>query len=237
MNTHQSYGTILGAYLVNMLPAKRIGRVIIDGVASAPQWANAQTQTWLKDWMVDTDKAFDWFMNDCSRFGPPACRLAKHKGEKPHKIAERIDRFLDALYEEPMAVYNTSRPGLLTSAGARTVLYYSTNRPDQFQPIADAFADAMDEKHPNPKKLYEYLHHPFSPPTSLDQTDLSRAAVVCGDQPTGPAPSAADLLNQTLFGLKHTSRRFAASVAPIEPDGGCQFHPALGRTPERFTGP
>lgn len=32
-----SYGTILGAFLVNMLPAHKIGRVVIDGVASAPE--------------------------------------------------------------------------------------------------------------------------------------------------------------------------------------------------------
>ncbi|KDN47539.1 alpha/beta-hydrolase [Tilletiaria anomala UBC 951] len=229
-----SYGTILGAYLVNMLPTHRLGKVVIDGVASAPSWANDQSHTWLSNWMVDTDKAFNWFTNDCSRVGPLACRLAKYKGEAPSAIAHRLDAFLDKLYYEPVAVPDAIRPGVLTSAMARTVLYFSTNAPHSWQRIAHAFADAMEG---NGVKLYSILHGPFSPRSDLVQTDMSRAAVVCGDQPPGKPPAAEDLLDGLLRNLKQTSRRFAANVFPIEPDGGCQFHPAIGRTPERFTGP
>lgn len=63
--TASSYGTILGAYLVNMIPDK-IGRVIVDGVASAPRWANQHPHDWLHSWIVDTEKTFQWFLRDCS---------------------------------------------------------------------------------------------------------------------------------------------------------------------------
>lgn len=61
--------TVLGAYLVNMIPEK-IGRVLIDGVASARQWANEFPPEWLHDWVVDTESTFQWFLRDCSKVRP-----------------------------------------------------------------------------------------------------------------------------------------------------------------------
>lgn len=48
-----------------MIPDK-IGRVIIDGVASAPLWANEHPQEWLHQWIQDTEDTFQWFLRDCS---------------------------------------------------------------------------------------------------------------------------------------------------------------------------
>ena len=33
-----SYGTIIGQYMVKILPSERLGRLIIDGVVNAAQW-------------------------------------------------------------------------------------------------------------------------------------------------------------------------------------------------------
>lgn len=234
-----SYGTILGAYLVNMLPPEKVGRVLIDGVASAPQWANRHTTEWLHDWMVDTEKAFAWFLSDCSKAGPRRCALAQEQDEDPKAIEARLEAFLDKLYISPMAVPDAVRPGILNSGGARTILYASTNAPGSWPIIASIFAEALEG---NGTSLYNALVLPLhlSKPSHA-QTDLSRAAVSCGDSPpysdTQDFPTAEDMVEKTMAVLRDTSRHFGASVTLIEPDGGCQFHPASGKTPERFTGP
>lgn len=72
------------------------------------------------------------------------------------------------------------------------------------------------------------------------QTDLSRVAVACVDSPPfkneADWPTAELLVNKTLHDLK-ASPNFGASVHVVEPDGGCQWWPAAGKAPERFTGP
>lgn len=113
----------------------------------------------------------------------------------------------------------------------------------------------------DPTELYNALVRPFTfDPSSRSQTDLSRAAVACADSPPFKSkddwPTAELMVATTLAVLNDTNLHFGASlvilfflnwillmtlyfvsVSLIEPDGGCQFWSASGRTPERFTGP
>lgn len=231
-----SYGTILGAYLVNQLDAKRIGRVLIDGVASAPQWANRAPYLWLHDWLSSTEDTYSWFLSDCSKAGPKSCPLATSVGEDPDAIDARLMAYLDKLYTAPVPVINTARPGVLTSGAARSVLYSTTNGPGMWPRRAEIFAKALAG---DATELYEATVQPFDTTGSLGQTDLSRAAVACADSlflERKDWPTAEDMVNRTYYNLQ-ASPRFGASVGLMEPDGGCQFHPASGRAPERFTGP
>ncbi|KAK4056851.1 hypothetical protein OIO90_002101 [Microbotryomycetes sp. JL221] len=233
-----SYGTILGAYLVNMLPSHKLGRVVIDGVASAIQWANEYTYEWLPDWLVSTEQAFDWFARDCVKAGSKICAVARD-GEKPEQLQARLLKFLDNLYiDGPVAVPDAQRPGHLSSGLARTVLYLSTNIPALWPTISEAFAQAMNSR---PTMLYEILAKPI--PSSQEpniQTDLSRIAVSCLDSPAFESrsqwPDASLMVDKTLAALE-VSPHFAANVPVIEPDGGCQWWPVAGRAPETFNGP
>ncbi|KAM0746142.1 hypothetical protein T439DRAFT_350818 [Meredithblackwellia eburnea MCA 4105] len=235
-----SYGTILGAYLVNMFPSK-MGRVLVDGVASSPQWANQHTYTWLKDWLVNTEDAFQWFLRDCSKAGPQACALAKATEENPKDIQGRLEKYLDDLYENPVAVPNGARPGILNSGGARAILYLSTNLPTLWPAIASLFSSALSG---NPTPLYNFLipslplHSPASTVSRI-QTDLSRVAVSCLDSPpfeNAKDGGVEDVVKGMLAALG-TSPHFGGSIGMLEPDGGCQFWPASGKGPERYTGP
>ncbi|KAI5479164.1 alpha/beta-hydrolase [Pseudohyphozyma bogoriensis] len=233
-----SYGTILGAYLVNMLPEK-IGKVLIDGVASSPGWANLHTTEWLHDWMIDTEKTYRWFLSDCSKAGPEACPIGHYKGENPKDIDARLEAFLDDLYDSPMAVPDGIRPGVLNSGGARTILYTATNQPGSWPKISSIFGQALNG---NVTALYNALVQPLHlEGHAKKQTDLSRVAVSCADTVPYASPeewpTADYMVEKTLAVLNDTSRHFGASVTLIEPDGGCQFWPASGKTPERFTGP
>ncbi|KAE8248999.1 hypothetical protein A4X06_0g3430 [Tilletia controversa] len=239
-----SYGTILGAYLVNMLPASSLGHVVIDGVASAPGWSHMPPERWLPSgWMIDTEKAYDWLIKECSEAGPSACAVAKEQGEEPQKITDRLMAFFDELYHQPLAVPYGPRPGMLTSGIARAMLYLTTNQPSLFPTVASFLADAMAG---NGTQLYYLAIQPLSTdPEAKSQMDLSRVAVSCGDSPpyedpeagNWPKPSPELLVNITLDNFEKFTPHFAASAPSIEPDGGCEWHPASGRTPERFTGP
>ena len=33
-----SYGTVIGQYMINILPPQRLGRIVIDGVVDAATW-------------------------------------------------------------------------------------------------------------------------------------------------------------------------------------------------------
>ncbi|KAL9935565.1 hypothetical protein V8E36_005913 [Tilletia maclaganii] len=243
-----SYGTILGAYLVNMLDASSLGKVIIDGVASAPGWASMPPERWLPSgWMVDTEKAYEWLLRECSEVGPEECPVSKERGEDPKKINDRLMAFFEELYVKPRAIPYGARPGILTSGMARAMLYVSTNSPSAWPLISHLLADAMAG---NGTQLYQLAIRPITSPDSEDRTqmDLSRVAVSCGDAPPyhspaahpsskWPIPSPELLLNLTLENFEKWTPHFAASAPSIEPDGGCEWHPASGRTPERFAGP
>ncbi|EJD54339.1 hypothetical protein AURDEDRAFT_156120 [Auricularia subglabra TFB-10046 SS5] len=228
-----SYGTILGAYLVNMLP-DRAGRVIIDGVADPVSWANAATNTWMKDWLVDTEKAYQRLLEECVKAGAGRCTLAE-KGASVSDIAARIDKYLSDLYYNPVPISNHSRPGILTAGLARLPLYYATNAPMKWPYIASAYAQALSG---DPTPLYDFFATPPQlPPTPDPNGDLARSAVSCADSDVSKrGASAKELAHGTLEVLKVTPR-FALSPPTFEPDGACEFWPTKGREPERFTGP
>lgn len=119
------------------------------------------------------------------------------------------------------------------------ILYTLTNQPGTWPIFAGVFAEALNG---NVAPLYDILVQPLHlGEHSGIQTDLSRAAVSCGDSLPYDSreewPTAEQMVEKTLAVLNDTSRNFGASVSLIEPDGGCQFWPASGKMPERFTGP
>ncbi|KAF8754549.1 TAP-like protein [Rhizoctonia solani] len=60
-----SYGTVVGAYFVNMFP-DRVGRVILDGVVDPVYWANRPAHEWLGNVFESTEAAFDGFAKECA---------------------------------------------------------------------------------------------------------------------------------------------------------------------------
>ncbi|KAK0563614.1 hypothetical protein OC861_004728 [Tilletia horrida] len=240
-----SYGSILGTYLVNMLPASSLGRVAIDGVSSARLWSETPPERWIANgWLVDTEETYMWNLRECSEAGPEACPLAKKKNEDVAKIDERLMKFLDDLYYEPLAVPGGPRPGVLTSGAVRGAIYAATNVPSAWPRIASWIARAMEGDGTAVRGSF------FPDLASLDrnrvdQLELSRAAVGCHD--TVPYndpnlgnwsyPTPKDMTQWTLDILKKNSRRFAPSVPYFETDGGCQWFPKDKQGRGRFSGP
>ncbi|KAK0207119.1 hypothetical protein DFS33DRAFT_1382196 [Desarmillaria ectypa] len=227
-----SYGSILGAYLVNMLP-NRIGYSVIDGIADPITWSSVPSHKWPYNWLSSAEKTYRMYLEDCSRAGPSLCALAIYQDEPWENLEQRLEQFFDRLALKPLATSSSSRPGYLTSGAARSLLLIHLERPGMWQASAKAFAEAMSG---NGTQLYNWI----IPPSGIShENDVARLAVTCLDSPPPMSmmdfPSAEDLSDEGLKTLREVSPHFGMSVGMGEPDGGCQYWPAKG--PERFTGP
>ncbi|GJE93494.1 alpha/beta hydrolase [Phanerochaete sordida] len=218
-----SYGTILGQYLVNMLP-DRIGRVAIDGVADATAWVSDPYYTWYREWLTSTTDAYDLFFQRCSEVGPLHCELAHEKAEKPSDIKDRLESFIDGLFYEPLAVSNATVPGLLTSGRVRMFLLGNLVTPLSWPAAAHALAQAMTG---DGAAVLDAVQPRAG-------ADLQRSAVSCNDQLPHAAPAPGAVVGE-LLDVFRTVTRLAFTVVTTEPDAGCEFWPVT--PPERFAGP
>ncbi|KAJ3872945.1 hypothetical protein F5051DRAFT_420415 [Lentinula edodes] len=232
-----SYGSILGAYLVNMLP-HRIGHAVIDGIVNPVSWSNEPSHKWPINWISDAEKTYQIFLQDCSKAGPSSCPLCEYKDEPWQNLERRFEEFFDAIALNPIPVPFGNRPGVLTSGGARGLLVKSLQRPLEWPKVSKSFSSAMAG---NGTELYNAIVRPL-PLADLDSPEphiSPRLAVTCLDSPRPTAPdefpTAEDLTEQGLKALREVSPHFGLSTGVSEPDGGCQYWPV--DSPERFTGP
>ncbi|KAJ7472158.1 hypothetical protein FB451DRAFT_1036968 [Mycena latifolia] len=228
-----SYGSILGAYLANMLP-DRAGFVVIDGIVDPVNWSTEPSHKWPINWLASSEKTYRFYLETCSQAGPAACPLTQYKDEPYEDIEARIESFFDKLAVSPLPVPFAFRPGFLTSGAARALLLIYLQRPQNWADSTTAFAQAMAG---NGTLLFNHVAKPFPAFTY----DLVRLGVACLDSPPpkSPAdmPTAEDLAAELLKTMREVSPHFGASTSidQSEPDGGCQYWPVRG--PERFTGP
>ncbi|KAJ7181518.1 hypothetical protein C8R43DRAFT_869680 [Mycena crocata] len=228
-----SYGSILGAYLVNMLPA-RAGFVVIDGIADPVNWSTEPSHKWPINWLASTEKTYRFYLETCSRAGPDACPLSEYTDEPFEDIEARLEAFFDRLAVSPLPVPFAFRPGFLTSGAARGLLLMYLERPPQWADSATAFAQALAG---NGTLLFNKLAAPLR--QASPYYDLARLGVTCMDSPPPAAPAEMptpeDLAAEFVRTMREVSPHFGASVSIGEPDGGCQYWPVRG--PERFDGP
>ncbi|KAF7331462.1 hypothetical protein MKEN_00024900 [Mycena kentingensis (nom. inval.)] len=233
-----SYGSIMGEYLVNMLP-DRVGHVVIDGIMDPVNWSSEPSYKYTVNWLSSIEKTYKFYLQQCSQAGPSRCPLAKYTNEPYESIMARIETFLDQLALEALPVLGdaVARQGVLTSGGVRATLLIYLQVPAWWSISAKALASAMAG---DATVLYNLLLSRTSARRSNAPNphyDLARLAVSCMDS-LPPAvnlePTPDDLAEELLHMLESVSPHFGANVFISEPDGGCQFWP---RGPERFTGP
>ncbi|KAJ6552931.1 TAP-like protein-domain-containing protein [Mycena capillaripes] len=228
-----SYGAILGAYLVNMLP-ERAGHVVIDGIVDPVNWSSEPSHKWTANWLSSTEKTYTFFLETCAEAGPTRCPISQYAGESYTELEQRLENFFDALAVAPMPVPFALRPGFLTSGAARGLLLMYLEQPREWSDAAHAFAAALAG---NGAALLNKLLTPGH--DSSPNHDLARSAVTCLDSPHPSSahdiPTAEVLASELMHVLRDVSPHFGASLSIGEPDGGCEYWPA--RAPERFTGP
>ncbi|RPD76009.1 hypothetical protein L226DRAFT_522437 [Lentinus tigrinus ALCF2SS1-7] len=215
-----SYGTVIGQYLANMYAAglfpERIGRVAIDGVVDADAWANKPAYTWYRTWLSSTEGAYKLFFEDCAKAGPSECALAKSRNDSATDIYNRVEDFVNKLYDEPLPAPNATIPGILTNGRARL--------PQNWQSTAQAFAAAMAG---DASAVLDAVNE-------KELVDMERSAVSCNDNKPFAPPKPEDVIDEALF-VQQNVTRFGLTITISEPDSGCQFWPVT--PPERFLGP
>ncbi|KAJ7441618.1 hypothetical protein B0H11DRAFT_2095722 [Mycena galericulata] len=228
-----SYGSILGSYLINMLP-ERAGFVVIDGVTDPVNWSTEPSHKWPRNWLASSEKTYRFYLETCSRAGPDACPLAEYLDEPYEDIEARLEIYFDRLAVAPLPVPFAFRPGFLTSGAARALLIIYLQQPTQWAESGLAFGQALAG---NGTLLFNKLGKVM--PRLTPHYDLVRLGVTCLDSPPPASPSEVptpeDLAAEILKTMREVSPHFGASLSVGEPDGGCQYWPVRG--PERFVGP
>ncbi|KAI0708631.1 TAP-like protein-domain-containing protein [Earliella scabrosa] len=217
-----SYGTVIGQYLVNMFP-ERVGRVAIDGVVDADAWANVPPYKWYRTWLSSTENTYQSFFQDCAKVGPKGCALAK-ANDTAADIFNRVEAFINGLYDQPLPVPNATIPGILTTGRARYFWIGSLTNPDSWPSTAQQFAAAMAGD------ASEVLNTVNTP----QYVDLQRSGVSCNDQKPFPAPTPEETVDE-LIDVYTNVTRFNFAVTISEADSGCQYWPVS--PPEKFLGP
>ncbi|KAK3900293.1 Alpha/Beta hydrolase protein [Staphylotrichum tortipilum] len=95
-----SYGTLLGQTYATLFP-ERSERVIIDGVANQFDWYDALLDA---EMLVDTDRVFDGFVDECVKAGKDRCALAGMASSK-EALRDKLVVEINKLWDEPVPVY------------------------------------------------------------------------------------------------------------------------------------
>ncbi|KAK7682660.1 hypothetical protein QCA50_014043 [Cerrena zonata] len=221
-----SYGSILGQYLVNMLP-DRVGRVGIDAIADATLWSTKPPYQWYDQWLNQSEKAYNVFLSHCFDAGHEACPLVISGDESPSDIDLRLEAFHDSLFYEPLAVPDAIQPGVLTAGRSRLYITIALEIPGIWPKVAKEFAEAIAGNGTG-------LLNGISWWNNLIYTDMERIAITCNDVKPFPSPSTEEIVDGYL-NVYHKVSRFVFGVVTSEPDAGCQYWPYT--PPERFDGP
>ncbi|KAG8720235.1 hypothetical protein FRC09_009872 [Ceratobasidium sp. 395] len=93
-----SYGTLLGAYLVNMFP-NRVGRVVLDGVVDPVVWSTRPGHEIWNITVESVDEAFTGFVTACAAAGPAGCAIAS-PGSSADSIRDGVHQLMDQTSED-----------------------------------------------------------------------------------------------------------------------------------------
>ncbi|KAL9618302.1 MAG: hypothetical protein Q9160_006952 [Pyrenula sp. 1 TL-2023] len=136
-----SYGTILGQYFATLYPS-RISHMLLDGVASASDFASTG---WLTN-LQDTESSLSTLFQYCFEGGPRCPLYATADAARgPEAIAQRIGGVLAALREEgPRSVVWRGTTMLVTYTDVKDILFRTLYDPwgdaTAANPGYDAFA-------------------------------------------------------------------------------------------------
>ncbi|KAI0709118.1 hypothetical protein C8Q76DRAFT_742305 [Earliella scabrosa] len=220
-----SYGTLLGAWFVNMFP-DRVGRVVVDGVLDPVSFATLELPSgdWATQQYESADANYKGFITGCALAGPEGCAIAS-EGDGPLEINAKVQSLLKAAYHATRA--NASFP--LTSGLIRARdLFPPMYAPWRWQNLANTVY---------PQDL-AILEGNFSVPDpglgGIDLLKYSIRTIICAD-----SVDQSPLTNMTnIFeGMIEVAQTTTALFGGIWPNVGtqCSFWPV--RSVERYQGP
>jgi len=246
-----SYGTYLGNTFASLHP-DRVGRMILDGVVDAPDYAATGWTTNL----LDTNKTWALFFEYCFEAGPK-CALFKPSLSGPLDIQLQVEAFLEDLKENPIPLVLCGNAFLLTYAQLIVQIHGALYGPNQvWANLAIGLSGLLERNATRaapqflPKDVYRSraenvggrsLLDPFNnrslpyPPSYPHALEAS-VSILCGDGNDITASSKTDYaayVDQLLHQSPLTGSVWAEGIL------SCIHWPASQRPAERnrFTGP
>ncbi|RPD59757.1 alpha/beta-hydrolase [Lentinus tigrinus ALCF2SS1-6] len=226
-----SYGTLLGAWFVNMFP-DRVGHVILDGVVNILDTAQKQSFLSWGDKIHDADKVFQGFTTACALAGPSVCNVTS-EGWSGTDVMHLFDSMIDAAHAAE--VKNGWVP--VPSNSLRSALFTVMYEPVLWQSYAGEFA-----------RLFKTVQTEWAPPTNTsiqsrsksrrqsvpqDGVSFAEAAIYCADGIDSDGTTMSGLFDY-IVNVTRTVSPLIGATWPIDAFY-CSFWPA--RAVERYTGP
>lgn len=240
-----SYGTMLGNTFVSMFP-ERVGRMILDGVVDAPDYA---ATGWTSN-LQDTHQGLIQMLQDCFD-GKKLCPLYEYSMKNFQEIGQKVTKFMLHLRDNPIPVVHNGTVDLITLSDIQYRIFdYLYSPMQKYSWTGQMLADLMTGnttllipelpsiKFPTELRM---SGDPVPPPRRWPQSDYAHSGeatstILCGDGDS--------LINTT----KDDYKAYLALLQQQEPLAAgywagiklpCVFWPDSLRPTEhnRFTGP
>ncbi|ETI23193.1 hypothetical protein G647_04990 [Cladophialophora carrionii CBS 160.54] len=135
-----SYGTYLGNTFASMFP-DRIGRMILDGVVDADDYAATGWTTNLQD----NNKTWEKFFDYCFEAGDK-CALSDASIRSPAEMQEEVEVFLAELKHNPLPLVENGNAYVLTYFDLKTIIHGHLYQPIQLWPVLALLLRALMER-------------------------------------------------------------------------------------------
>ncbi|EPQ57573.1 hypothetical protein GLOTRDRAFT_137872 [Gloeophyllum trabeum ATCC 11539] len=223
-----SYGTIIGQYMVQILPPERLGRIIIDGVVDSQLWANDPLSE-TPSTTTEIGDVLQGFADSCAAAGA-ACPLSKLTSSG---IIAKINATLDSLYASPVSVADVGYPAVADASLLRGVLqngmYSIIDWPDLASTLDQVFTG-------NYTPLVQAILPPIdaNDKTKPDLSAYANAVIACNDaRQLDPSPSVQQESDKIIQALQQNSPQIGelGYTAHL-----CQYWPSIYYSQSRYNG-
>ncbi|KZT30140.1 hypothetical protein NEOLEDRAFT_1054630 [Neolentinus lepideus HHB14362 ss-1] len=194
-----SYGTIIGQYMIDMLPPERIGKIIIDAVANPIQWSDYDSVS-ADGVLDDYDNLLSAFTQSCVAAGNH-CALSSYNASE---ILAKIDETLDSLYWNPATVTDLRIPAVVTAGDLRSLIFLSMYKISLWPMLAEQLRDLFEGNFTSLVSMYIDPEGASKP----DRSTWSAKTVMCIDKKPLDKPHAAAEFTEDILEsmVKHTRR-------------------------------
>ncbi|KAI0369591.1 alpha/beta-hydrolase [Pilatotrama ljubarskyi] len=228
-----SYGTIIGAWLVNMFP-ERVGRVILDGVIDPLLFATEETSTLWTQLVADSDKVYQGFVTGCALAGPSSCAISQ-----ANQSAADVDATVQALLKRAHDAARRNSSALVTSASIRELIGEVMYDPTQWAAFANMsyheIAAAVDaESSPASTQVSRLASRSLRKRQANTTMNYNTDAILCSDSVDLRGTQMIDVF-KNIIAKSRTGSHMFTSVWPSNAFDHCPFWPV--RAVERYEGP